>query len=62
LKAIVLSIVFIVLLVVVGGVGLFALQPGLTLVALCGLPLATMGLGFSMGRARLRVSISSDGF
>ena len=63
MKAIAFSFGFIIFLIVVGVLGLMAVQPGLTLAALCGMPLATMGLGWSMGRARLRVSVSSgDGF
>jgi hypothetical protein len=62
MKAISFSFVFIILLIVAGLLGLVGLQPGLTLVALCALPLATMGLGWSLGRARVRLTVSSDGF
>lgn len=59
MKAIVFNFVMIVGLLGVGALGLFATQPGLTLVALCGLPLATLALGWSIGRAGLRVSVGT---
>lgn len=62
MKRIGFNVFVIVALIVMGGLGLFGLQPGLTLVALCALPIATMALGWSIGRAGLRVSVSSNGF
>jgi hypothetical protein len=63
MKGIAFNVFVIVALVVLGALGLFGLQPGLTLAALCGLPLATMALGWSIGRAGLRVSVTSrEGF
>jgi hypothetical protein len=63
MKGIGFNLFVIIALVIIGGLGLFGLQPGLTLVALCALPIATMMLGWSIGRAGLRVSVSSrDGF
>ena len=59
MKSIVLSVVLMVLLIGLGLLGLFAAQPGLTLAAICALPLATGGLGFAMGRAGLRVVTTS---
>ncbi len=54
------NVFVIVAIVVMGGLGLFGLQPGLTLVALCALPIATLALGWSVGRAGLRISVSDN--
>lgn len=59
MKGIAFNVFIIVALIILGGLGLFGLQPGLTLAALCGLPLATMALGWNIGRAGLRVSVTS---
>jgi hypothetical protein len=61
MKSIIFNIVVIVLLLGLGAVGLFAVQPGLTLVTLCGMPIATMALGWSIGRAGLHVSVGTSG-
>lgn len=56
MKSIWFSLLFVIVLIVVGLLGLMATQPGLTLVALCASPLAFLGLGWAIGRSGLRLT------